>query len=88
MTTTSAAGHGEFGGAVGELYPGGSDNHDLAFLAVFVELFCGIDRKEHRFRLVLERTVFFVIKPDHPIVVVGRQPLDEAPSNRHVFSSC
>jgi hypothetical protein len=44
----------------------------MALLAVFVEFFGGIDRKEHRFRLVLERTVFFVIKPDHPSVVVGR----------------
>ena len=51
--------------------PGGSYNHDLGLLAVFVALFGGLDRKAHRFRLALVRTVFFIIKLDHPSVAVG-----------------
>ncbi len=51
--------------------PGGSYNNDLDLLAVFVELFGGINCKEHCFRLALVRTVFFVIELDHPNVVVG-----------------
>jgi len=46
-------------------------NHDLGLLAVFVELFGGIDRKAHRFRLALVRSVFFIIELDYPSVAVG-----------------
>ena len=52
--------------------PGGSDNDNLRFLAVFVEFFRGIDRKEYRLRLALVGTVPFVIELDHPNIAVGR----------------
>src|SRR6516165_9412188 len=52
--------------------PGGSYNDNLRLLAVFVEVFRGIDRKEYRLRLALVGTVFFVIELDHPNIAVGR----------------
>src|SRR5262249_28549688 len=64
--------------------PGGCYNHDLGLLAVVVALFGGIDRKAHRFRLALVRSVFFIIELDYPSVAVGLLPLDEVPNIRHV----
>src|SRR5262245_51143175 len=52
--------------------PGGSYNDNLRLLAVFVEFFRGVDRKEYRLRLALVGAVFFVIGRDHPNIAVGR----------------
>ena len=52
--------------------PGRSYNDNLRLLAVFVEFFRGIDRKEYRLRLALVGTVLFVIELDHPNIAVGR----------------
>jgi len=52
--------------------PRGSYNDNLRLLAVFVEFFRGIDRKEYRLRLTLVGTVFFVIEFDRPNIAVGR----------------